>query len=359
MARLRIAVIFGGVSTEHDISLMSATHVIKNIPADKFEVIPIGITKKGRWLYYPGDISLLSNDSWDENPDCTPCILSPDPLHKGFFKILGDGTFANLKIDCIFPVLHGKNGEDGTIQGLFELSKIPYVGCDVISSANCMDKDITNTLLRNAKINHADWYTLYDWQLSDLENICKDIVTKLKFPMFVKPANAGSSIGISKVDNIQDLQDGIKYAFIHDKKVVVESGIEGKEVECAILGNNNPEASTVGEIKPVDGFYDFEGKYQSNSCDLYIPAHISETDIKRIQENSIKAFKTLGCKGLSRVDSFLCENGDIYINEINTLPGFTSISMYPKLMEHLGYTQAELMEELIKLAFERSDVAYE
>lgn len=359
MARLRVAVIFGGASTEHDISLMSATHIIKSIPSDKFEVICIGITKKGRWVYFPGDISLLTSGSWDEHPDCTPCILSPDPLNKGFFKILNDGSFANLKIDCIFPVLHGKNGEDGTIQGLFELSKIPYVGCDVASSANCMDKDIANTLFKNAGINHADWYTLYDWQLSDLDNICKEIVKKLKFPMFVKPANAGSSIGISKVDNITDLEKGIKFAFTHDKKVVVETGIVGREVECAILGNNVLEASTIGEINPVDGFYDFEGKYQSSSCGLFIPARISEEDIERIRQTSIKAFQALGCKGLARVDSFLCENGDIYLNEINTLPGFTSISMYPKLMEYYGYTQSELMEKLIKLAFERADVAYE
>lgn len=359
MSRIRVAVIFGGMSNEHEISLISATHVIKNIPAEKFEVIKIGITKKGRWLFFPGDVSMLQDGTWEEHPDCTPCILSPDPIHKGFFKILGDGRFANLKVDCIFPVLHGKNGEDGTIQGLFTLSGIPYVGCDVISSANCMDKDVTHTILKNAGIKTADWYTMFDYELSELDKKAEEIVSKLKFPMFVKPSNCGSSIGISKVDNIEDLKNGIKYAFTHDKKVVIETGIVGREVECAVMGNARPFASTVGEIEPVDGFYDFEGKYQSSSCGLFIPARISDEDIERIKQVALKAYMALGCKGLSRVDCFLCENGDIYLNEINTLPGFTSISMYPKLMEYMGMTQGEILEKLINLAFERADVSYE
>ena len=177
--------------------------------------------------------------------------------------------------------------------------------------------------------------------------------------MFVKPSSCGSSIGISKVDNIEDLKDGIKYAFAHDSKVIVESGIIGREVECAVMGNAKPFPSTIGEIQPVDGFYDFEGKYQSSSCGLFIPARISDEDIKRIQQVAIKAYLAIGCKGLSRVDCFLCENGDIYLNEINTLPGFTSISMYPKLMENYGMTQSEILEKLINLAFERADVSYE
>ena len=355
MSRTRVAVIFGGMSNEHDISLISATHVIKNIPSDKFEVISIGITKKGRWLYFPGDVNMLANDAWEDYPDCTPCILSPDPIHKGFFKLLGDGSFSRLKIDCIFPVLHGKNGEDGTIQGLFTLSGIPYVGCDLISSANCMDKDVTHIILSSAGILQANWYTLYDYQLSSLEEKVEEIVEKLKFPMFVKPSNCGSSIGISKVDNIDDLKNAIKYAFTHDRKVVVETGIVGKEVECAVMGNTSAYTSIIGEIAPVDGFYDFEGKYQSSECGLYIPARISEDEIKKVQEVASKAYMAMGCKGLSRVDCFLCENGDIYVNEINTLPGFTSISMYPKLMEYMGKTASGLLEELINLAFERAN----
>ncbi len=359
MSKLRVAVIFGGVSSEHDISLISATNIIKNIPEDKFEVVKIGITKKGRWLYFPGDVNMLINDSWEDYSDCTPCILSPDPIHKGFLKVLSDGTVASMKVDVIFPVLHGKNGEDGTIQGLFTMANIPYVGCDVISSANCMDKDVTHIILNNAGIKTADWYSINDWELSELDEKADEIVSKLKFPMFVKPSNCGSSIGISKVTNRKDLIDAIKYAFTHDKKVVVETGIEGREVECAVLGNGRPVASTVGEIQPVDGFYDFEGKYQTNDCGLFIPARIPEDDIERIRETALKAYKAVGCKGLSRVDCFICKNGDIYVNEINTLPGFTSISMYPKLMEKMGFSQPELLERLIKLAFERADVTYE
>lgn len=359
MSRLRIAVVFGGVSSEHDISLLSATHVIKNIPAEKFEVVCIGITKKGQWLYFPGDVAMLADGSWSECSDCSPCILSPDPIHKGFIKILPGGEVAHLKIDCIFPVLHGKNGEDGTIQGLFELTKIPYVGCSVIASANCMDKSVTHIILDNAGIKTADYVTVTEYEIAELDKKCAEIIEKLKFPVFVKPANAGSSIGVSKVTDGESLRDAIKFAFIHDKKVVIETGIIGKEVECAVIGNGTPVASPIGEIEPVDGFYDFAGKYQSNSCGLYVPARIPDESAKRIQEIAIAGYIALGCTGLARVDFFLCENGDIYLNEINTLPGFTSISMYPKLMEEYGFTASGLLEKLIRLAFERADLAYE
>ncbi len=355
MSKTRVAVIFGGVSNEHDISLISATHIIKSIPNNTYEVIMIGITKKGKWLFFPGDVNLLTNGLWESHPDCTPCLLSADPMNKGFFKILSDHTLMQLKVDVVFPVLHGKNGEDGTIQGLLSMSKIPYVGCDVISSANCMDKEITHILLNNAGIKTANWATVYDYQLSELDKIAPEIIKELKFPMFVKPANCGSSIGISKVNNIETLKDAIKFAFAHDKKVIIETGIVGKEVECAVIGNNYIETSDIGEIEPVDGFYDFEGKYQSSNCGLYIPARISKEHSEKIQEIAKKAFRVMGCKGLARVDFFLCENGEIYLSEINTMPGFTSISMYPNLMENLGKSQSELIEELIDLAFERAD----
>lgn len=359
MSRIRVAVIFGGMSNEHDISLISATHVIKNIPSDKFEAIPIGITKKGHWLYFPGDISMITNGEWDEYPDCTPCILSPDPIHKGFIKILSDGTAQSMKVDCIFPVLHGKNGEDGTIQGLFALSGIPYVGCDVISSANCMDKDVTHTILESNGIKTAKWVAMLDYQLSEIDAKCIEMTSVLKFPMFVKPANCGSSLGISKVDNIENLKNAIKFAFTHDKKVIVEEGITGKEVECAVMGNSTPFASTLGEIESCNEFYDYEAKYRSASCGLFIPARTSEDNITRVQEVAKKAYTALGCNGLSRLDFFLCDDGEIYLNEINTLPGFTSISMYPKLMEAMGMTAGGLLEKLIELGFERADVTYE
>lgn len=359
MSKIRVAVIFGGVSNEHDISLISATNIIKNIPADKYKVLKIGITKKGRWLYFPGDVNMIINDSWEEHPDCAPCILSPDPIHKGFIKILSDGKVAFMKVDCIFPALHGKNGEDGTIQGLFSMSNIPYVGCDVISSANCMDKDVTHIILKNSGIKTAPWYSISSSDLSHLDEKIEEILKVLDFPMFVKPANSGSSIGINRVTNSEDLKNAIKYAFTHDKKVIVETAIVGHEVECAVIGNNNPVVSTVGEIQPVDGFYDYEGKYQTDDCGLFIPARISEADMQKVRDTALLAYKALECKGLARVDCFLCENGEIFVNEINTLPGFTSISMYPKLMEHMGMSQGELLDKLINLAFERADVSYE
>jgi D-alanine-D-alanine ligase len=359
VSRLRIAVVFGGMSNEHDISLISATHIIKNIPAERFEVISIGITKKGRWLFFPGDVSMLADGTWDEHPDCTPCLLSPDPIHKGFLKILADGQVANMKVDCVFPVLHGKNGEDGTIQGLLTMSGIPFVGCGVLSSAACMDKTFTHIILEKAGIKTADWVSMTNYELPDIDKKCSEMLEKLALPIFVKPANCGSSIGITKVMNADELKDAVKYAFTHDKKVIAESGIKGREVECAVFGNGSPVASPIGEIEPVDGFYDFEGKYQSSSCGLYIPARISDGDSERIREIAVSGYTALCCEGLARVDFFLCENGDIYLNEINTMPGFTSISMYPKLMEEYGFAPDELLEQLIRLAFERAVVAYE
>ncbi len=355
MSKQRIAVIFGGMSSEHDISLVTATTILQNIPSDKYEVLPIGITKKGRWLYFPGDFSMIKDGSWEEHPDCVSCILSPDPMHKGFLKILEDGSSAIMKVDCIFPALHGKNGEDGTIQGLFSLSKIPYVGCDVISSANCMDKAVTHTLLRNAGVKVTNSCVILARELPKIDEKCEEITQKLKFPLFVKPANAGSSIGITKVLEKSELKTAIKFAFTHDKKVVIEEGIVGKEVECAVMGNNSFVVSSIGEIAPVDGFYDFEGKYKTDDCKCFIPARISNEICEKIRENSLKAYNAVGCKGLARVDSFLTENGEIYLNEINTLPGFTPISMYHKLMSHSGIELPELLEKLIDLAFERAE----
>ncbi len=355
MSKKRVAVIFGGNSSEHEISLVSATTIIKNIPADEYEVLCIGITKKGRWLYFPGDISMIADGSWEDHPDCTSCILSPDPLHKGFLKILEDGTTTAMKVDCIFPALHGKNGEDGTIQGLFTLAKIPYVGCDLISSANCMDKDFTHIALDNAGIKTAKWFTLYDRDLSKIDEKCEEILKTFKKPLFVKPSNCGSSIGISKVTQDDELKAAIKYAFTHDKKVLVEEGIDGREVECAVMGNSKVFVSSVGEIAPVDGFYDFEGKYRTNDCKLFVPAQISEEESEKIRKIAKRGYKALNCKGLARVDCFLTKTGEVYINEINTLPGFTSISMYPKLMENVGIEIGDLLDKLINLAFERAE----
>lgn len=359
MSRIRVAVIFGGKSNEHDVSLVSATHVIKSIPSDKYKVTCIGITKKGHWMKFIGDVDDIANGQWEKHPDNVPCVLSPDPLHKGFLVLGEDGGVSYMKIDCVFPVLHGKNGEDGTIQGLFQLAEIPFVGCDLISSANCMDKELTHTILEAHGIKTAKWFALIESELDCLDEKCKQIENELTYPMFVKPAKCGSSVGISKVKNYDELKKGIKMAFAHDAKVVVEQGVTGIECECAVMGNDKPIASTIGEIEAANEFYDYDAKYVNAASRTIIPARFDEDVINKIREEAVKAYKAMGCGGLARVDFFLCENNEIILNEINTLPGHTPISMYPKLMENGGMSFEEQEDNLIKLALERAGVDYE
>lgn len=359
MSKIRVAVIFGGKSNEHDISVVSAAHIIKSIPKDKYDVVCIGITKKGHWLKYIGSPEHIADGSWETHPDNVPCILSPDPVHKGFVAFGADGSYQHVKVDVIFPALHGKNGEDGTIQGIFQMAEIPFVGCDLISSADCMDKDVTHTILESHGIRTAKWVSTIISELSQLDEKCDEMEKKLGYPMYVKPANCGSSVGISKAHDREELKAGIKFAFSHDKKVVVEEEIKGIECECAVMGNDEPFASTVGEISAANEFYDFDAKYNNAESRTYIPARISEESIENIRQEAVKAYKAMGCAGLSRVDFFLCENGDVILNEINTLPGHTPISMYPQLMQYAGMTPEQQEDKLIKYALERSDVDYE
>lgn len=361
MAKLRVAVIFGGKSNEHDVSVVSAAHVIRSISenSDRYEVICIGITKKGHWLRYIGGVEDIENGSWAEHPDNTVCIFSPDPLHRGFILLEGDGSCSNLKVDAVFPVLHGKNGEDGTIQGLFQMAEIPFVGCDLISSACCMDKDVTHTILEAHGIRTAKWMSIIYRDADKLEERCREMEKALGYPMYVKPANCGSSVGISKAHSFEELKAGIKAAFAHDHKVVVEQEIKGIELECAVMGNDKPFASTVGEIAAANEFYDFDAKYNNSDSKTYIPARAEQRYIDEIKDTAVRAFKAMGCAGLARVDFFLTEEGEIVLNEINTLPGHTKISMYPKLMEHEGISYAEQEDRLIKLALDRSEVDHE
>ena len=360
MSKIRVAVIFGGKSNEHDVSVVSAAHIIKSIPKDKYDVVCIGITKKGHWVKYIGDVDDIANNSWETHPDNVPCVLSPDPVHKGFLAIRQDGTLQSVKVDVIFPALHGKNGEDGTIQGIFQMAEIPFVGCDLISSANCMDKDVTHTILEANGIKTAKWVTILFSQLSELDKKCAEMESKLTYPMFVKPANCGSSVGVSKVKNLEELKTGIKKAFAHDKKVVVEQGITGIECECAVMGNDKPFTSTVGEVCSAnDEIYDYDAKYNNAESKTIIPARMSKDDIERIKEIAVKGYKAMGCSGLARVDFFLSNDGKVILNEINTMPGHTPISMYPQLMQHQGLSPEEQEDRLIKLALERADVDYE
>ena len=358
MSKIRVAVIFGGKSNEHDVSVVSATHVIKSIPKDKYDVICIGITKKGHWMKYIGDVDDIASNKWEQHPDNVPCVLSPDPLHKGFIALGENGEYQNVKVDVIFPVLHGKNGEDGTIQGLLEMAHIPYVGPGVAASACSMDKSLTKVVVEQEGVRQAAFYLARRHAFAkDAEAECAQAEQKLgSYPVFVKPCSEGSSVGVSKATDRASLKAGLAEAFKYDSKVLVEEFIDGHEIEVAVLGNEEPTATFAGEIAPSQEFYTFEAKYVDGTSGLYIPAHISEKAMQTVREDAVRVYRALGCKGLSRVDFFCTYAEDeIVFNEINTIPGFTNISMYPKLQEHMGLAYADLIDKLIGFAMERYD----
>ena len=353
-AKLSLAVIFGGVSSEHEVSRMSVTSILENLSNERYEVHMVGITKEGRWLLYTGPVEDILSGAWEQGP-VTPAFLSPDPSVHGLVA-LRDGKAETIHVDVIFPALHGKNGEDGTIQGLFQLSGIPYVGCDTESSAICMDKAVTHSLLSSADIEQAHYLWFYADRFDAAPDTIKNkIQARLDFPVFVKPSNAGSSVGVSKVERFEDLDQAIRKAAREDKKVVVEEGITGQEVEVAVLGNRDCDASIVGEIGASAQFYDYDDKYVNGSSKLYIPARIPQEVSEKIRQTAVRAYRLLGCSGLARVDFFVTAGDNrVILNEINTLPGFTSISMYPKLWMAMGLSYGELLDKLIELALQRA-----
>ncbi len=355
MEKITVLAIFGGKSSEHDVSTVSAASVIENIPQEKYDVIKMGITKSGAWFRYNGDTALLPEDKWlEDETNLVPAFISPDPTVGGIIEITESGI-RQTAVDVVFPVLHGKNGEDGSVQGLLQLAEIPFVGCDMTASAACMDKAITNALADRFGIKHAKWlcYTEHEYR-SNPKNALDEAVRELGYPIFVKPAKAGSSVGISKATDIHELADAFETAFANDSKVVLEETVTGSEVECAVMGNDEPVAATPGEIAPCNDFYDFDAKYVAGTSGLFIPARISDDMLKKVQKEAVRAYKALGCSGLSRVDFFV--NGeDIILNEINTLPGFTSISMYPKLFDYSGTPYSQLLDKLITLAIEKKE----
>ncbi|MEN8908092.1 MAG: D-alanine--D-alanine ligase family protein [Clostridiales bacterium] len=350
-----VAVLFGGQSTEHKISCVSAQYVIQNIDKNKYDVVMIGITTNGNWYNYKGSVENISSGKWEE------LVLDDMETNDKFNefentnilnKVIINGL--DKKVDVVFPVLHGINGEDGTIQGFLELAQIPYVGCNVISSAMGMDKCISKIIFDSVDIPQAKFTIVNRSELEEnYESIERKIENKFRYPVFVKPSNAGSSVGVTKVHNNKELQTALKTAASYDRKVLVEEFIKGKEVECAVLGNSTPKASVVGEILAANEFYDFEAKYNNSESKTIIPANISDESKERIRNFSIKAYKALECSGLSRVDFFLTDDEEIILNEINTLPGFTSISMYAKLWEATGINYKVLIEKLINFALER------
>lgn len=353
LAKLKVCVIFGGKSPEHNISLKSATSVISNLDKEKYDLYMVGITKTGEWYNYTGDVSKLENDGWLEDKTLLKkAIISPDSSDKALI-IFGDTTeFVN--IDVVFPVLHGENGEDGTIQGLLELSGIKYVGMGVLSSAVAMDKAYTKMIFDNAGIPQADWITVIDRDMQNKENVYDAIENKLGYPCFVKPCNTGSSVGVGKAHDRDELAQMLDNAFLYDRKVIVEEFIDGHEVECALLGNGEPDASCIGEIIPTVEFYDFDAKYTDSSTKLQIPAILPEATVEQIKAYAKKAFVALDGTGLTRADFFVkYADGSVVINEVNTLPGFTNISMYPKLWMAEGKTYSGLLDELIELGLNK------
>lgn len=349
MNKLKLAVIFGGMSTEHDVSIVSGTSVIRKLDKEKYDIFAIYIDKEGYWYEY--------------NP-CEKQYKVGDNIDN--IKNINNPIEYIRKMDCIFPVLHGLYGEDGSIQGLFELIKVPYVGCKVLASSISMDKVYTKIIFEKAGLNQAKYiyirenngkYIYVDDNFNEtiyfLDEVCKIIEEKLKYPMFIKPSNSGSSVGINKVKDIQELEKAIDYAAKFDKKILIEEGINGREIECAVLGNEEVEASCIGEILSAEEFYSYDSKYNNNESVTVIPANMPKEISDKIKKLAIKAFKAVNGSGLSRVDFFIeNDTNKIIINEINTLPGFTNISMYPKLFEAVGINYSNLLDKMIELAIE-------
>ena len=357
MAKIKAAVIFGGTSKEYKLSLASAAEVIRNIPEDKYEVICIGITRKGRWLFYPGDVDAIASGEWELNPDCTSAIISPDPLHRGIITI-ENGETSVKKIDVVFPVLIGRKSGDGSLQGLLNMSGIPYVGCGLLASASCMDKSHTHMVLDDHGIKTAKWELITQREINSIDERCAEIAAEMGFPLIVKPANSGSSVGSSIAEDADSLAAAVKLAFLNDNKVIVEKYVSGRKLEAAVFGYDNPFSSYIGEILSVDKVYDPTEVNKSSGDDLVIPADLPMELMNDIRAVAVKAFKALGCKGMARIDFFLTDDGELLLNKVGTTPGLRKNSVYPKLMEHLGMSRPYLMDKLMEQAIENAERNY-
>lgn len=353
MSKIKLAVIFGGQSSEYSVSLHSASSAIENMDPEKYDLVFIGIDEEGKWFYYPGDVEGIEHGDWKKHPDLCDVVLSCSQANKGFLKLNKDGSYELIKVDCIFPILHGKNGEDGTIQGLFQLAGIPYVGCDHLSSAISMDKDYTHIVCEAAGIEMAPYICVINRNDFDYDKAYEEAIAKLTFPMFIKPANAGSSYGISKVRNKDEFVKGLKFAFEHDRKVIVETGIDGFEIGCAVMGNDTLTVGEVDEIDTKKDFFDFDAKYELSNTQIHCPARISEALTKEAKEKAKVIYHALGCTGLTRVDMFVSKEEKIIFNEVNTIPGFTKASRYPTMMKKAGIDFKTLIDKLVSLAMER------
>lgn len=346
MRKKKIAIIFGGCSSEYSVSLESAHSIINNIDARCYEAIMIGISREGSWFRYFGSLDRIQDDTWHtEEKDCIPVILSPDRRIHGIIELRRDGIRYE-RMDAAFPVMHGKNGEDGTVQGLIELAGIPLIGCGTLSSALCMDKNRAHRLAAAADICVPNSVVLTK-QLTTM--ILYEKTKDLKYPLFVKPVKAGSSIGITKVYDRKDLAEAVKLAFENDNEVIIEENIEGYEVGCAILGNQELIIGELDEIELSEGFFDYNEKYTLKSSRIHMPARIDKETAERIKQTATVIYRTLGCKGFARVDMFLTPDNRIVFNEVNTIPGFTTHSRYPNMMVGIGLPFRELLTKLIEM----------
>ena len=354
MKKLSLCILFGGISPEHEVSLRSAESVLNNLDQEKYNIFPVGITKKGEWILYGGkDYSLLPAGRWMEHKDNRPAALSP-VRGQGLLIFEGD-CVVEQRIDVVFPVLHGENGEDGSVQGLLQLAGLPCVGPKVAASAACMDKTMTKLVADHAEIRQAQWQLVTAQSLqTDAEAVLDRVEAHFSYPVFIKPAGTGSSVGVAKAKNRESLRSALDNAAKFDSKILVEEFINGAEVEVAVLGNRAPAASICGEIDSGTEFYDYEAKYISDCARLYIPARIDEETAELVRDTAIRVYQAMGCEGLSRVDFFVTyEGNEVIFNEINTLPGFTSISMYPKLFAASGIPYPQLLDRLVDLAMEQ------
>jgi D-alanine-D-alanine ligase len=349
--KIRVGVIFGGRSGEHEVSLVSATSIISALDKTKYEVVPIGVTPAGRWLSSEKTLHMLkSGDPMDREPER---FLAPEPQRQALVSVNGEN---DSKLDVVFPVIHGTYGEDGTLQGLLELANIPYVGAGVLGSAVGMDKIIQKQLYAQAGIPIAKYVWFHSSELvASPKKVVAAVEKNLKYPVFTKPANTGSSVGISKAHNRAELLEFLPIAASYDRKVLVEQGVkDAREIECAVLGNDKPIASIAGEIVPSNEFYDYDAKYVDGKSTAIIPAKLPARILRQVRQYAVQAFRVLDLAGMSRIDFFVTRKKNaIYLNEVNTIPGFTSISMYPKLWEATGISYAELLDRLIVLAIER------
>ena len=353
MVKLSVCVLFGGMSPEHAVSLRSAESVLNNMDREKYNIFPVGITREGDWILYGSDdYSKLPSGEWQNCPENRRAAISPI-RGQGLLIFEGDCVIREM-IEIAFPVLHGENGEDGTVQGLLQLAGIPYVGPHVSASAVSMDKTLTKLVADNAGVAQAAWQLVRDIEVANhMEQVIARLEEKFSYPMFVKPAGTGSSVGVSKAADREALSQALTHAAKFDSKILVEEFIHGREIEVAVMGNDSPVASVCGEIDSGAEFYDYDAKYVTDTSVAYIPARIPEDVEEFVREEAVKIYSAIGCQGLSRVDFFVTYEGNrVVFNEINTLPGFTSISMYPKLFAASGIPYNEIIDNLLKLALE-------